>query len=244
MFAPVSATSASRRASPPGRSGTRVSRTSRRPASVSCRRAIAASRPASTLPPESTATVVPAAVGFDLPAEQRGHADRAGALDDELAALHQQRHRLGGRRPRRRPPGRRASCSSSAQRQLARALDRDAVGDRQRRVDRHRLAAPAATPGTARTPRPARRRSRTSGRADLTAIAMPAHSPPPPTGTTTLRQVGHVLEQLEPERALAGDDRPGRRTGGRTPGRPRARARARASMHSSTPPPPTCTIAP
>ena len=46
----------------------------------------------------------------------------------------------------------------------------------------------------------------TSGRADLTAIATPEHSPPPPTGTTTRARSGHVLEQLEPERALAGDD--------------------------------------
>ena len=48
------------------------------------------------MPPESTATVVPARRGAHLAAEQRGDADRAGALDDELAALHQHDHRLGG----------------------------------------------------------------------------------------------------------------------------------------------------
>ena len=96
MFAPVSATQASSPASAPGRSATRVSSTSRRPTSVSWRRAIEASSPGSTLPPDSTATVVPFGAQRDLPAEQRGDADRAGALDDELAALHQQHHRLGG----------------------------------------------------------------------------------------------------------------------------------------------------
>ena len=45
-----------------------------------------------------------------------------------------------------------------------------------------------------------------AGPRDLTAIATPAASPPPPTGTTTFARSGDVLEQLEPERALAGDD--------------------------------------
>ena len=35
--------------------------------------------------------------GLDLAAQQRGDADRARALDHELAALEQERHRLGGR---------------------------------------------------------------------------------------------------------------------------------------------------
>ena len=61
----------------------------------------------------------------------------------------------------------------------------------------------------------------------MTAIAIPLASPPPPTGTTTLREVGHVLEQLEPERALAGDDvRVVERVHERQPALARALARA------------------
>ena len=48
------------------------------------------------MPPERIATVVPDARGAHLAAEQRRDADRAGALDDELRALHQHDHRLGG----------------------------------------------------------------------------------------------------------------------------------------------------
>ena len=54
-------------ASEPGRSGTRVRTTRRRPASLSWRRAIDASRPASTLPPLSTTTVVPCVAGAVWP---------------------------------------------------------------------------------------------------------------------------------------------------------------------------------
>ena len=46
----------------------------------------------------------------------------------------------------------------------------------------------------------------TSGRARLDRDRDAAASPPPPTGTTTFARSGDVLEQLEPERALAGDD--------------------------------------
>ena len=49
--------------------------------------------------------------------------------------------------------------------------------------------------------------TRTAGSSDLTAIATPDARPPPPSGTTTQRQVGEVLDQLEPERALPGDHR-------------------------------------
>ena len=93
---PASATQASSPASAPGRSGTRVSTTSRRPASVSWRRAIESSSPGSTLPPERIATVVPRGAASTWPPQQRRDADRAGALDDELAALEQHDHRLGG----------------------------------------------------------------------------------------------------------------------------------------------------
>ena len=59
-----------------------------------------------------------------------------------------------------------------------------------------------------------------------------------------LGEVGHVLEQLQPERALAGDDVAGRRTGGRTPGPPSRARSCAAARHSSSDAPPTCTVAP
>ena len=45
----------------------------------------------------------------------------------------------------------------------------------------------------------------TRGRSSLIAIAMPEMSPPPPIGTSTTCEVGHLLEQLERDRALARD---------------------------------------
>ena len=101
----------------------------------------------------------PDAAGAHLPAEQRGDADRAGALDDELGALHQHDHRLGGLvlADHHDVVG---PAVEQPQRQLARPLDRDPVGDRQRRGWRAPARRAAATPGTARTPRPARRRPR------------------------------------------------------------------------------------
>ena len=55
-------------ASAPGRSGTTVENTSRRPAAVSPRRMHSTSRAASTLPPESSAQTSPSAGGSTLPA--------------------------------------------------------------------------------------------------------------------------------------------------------------------------------
>ena len=93
----------------------------------------------------------------------------------------------------------------SGERELARALDRDAVGDRQRRVDVDRLAGRQ------------RRRERRDG-LDLHADDLDvrprgldrdrdaAGQPAAADRHDDLREVGHVLEQLEPERALAGDD--------------------------------------
>ena len=153
--------------------------------------------------------------------------DRAGALDHELAALQQQHHRLRGvvlARPRR---CRRASASSSAQRELAGALDRDAVGDRQRR--RRRTGSPRAQRrrDTARRRRPGRRSTSTSGRAALIAIATPAHSPPPPTGHDDPREV-RARPRAARARASPGRRRSsGRRTGARTPARRSRPARAR-----------------
>ena len=48
--------------------------------------------------------------------------------------------------------------------------------------------------------------TRASGRSALTAVATPLASPPPPIGTRTSGDVGQVLDDLQPDRALAGDD--------------------------------------
>ena len=156
------------------------------------------------MPPESTATVVPPSAALHLPAEQRRHADRAGALDDQLA---------------RSISTTIASAVSSSlddddavrvareqlERELARALHRDPVGDREHRGGGHRLAATQRLRvGRARGDLHAdhldlwpRRLDR-----DRDARAQPAAA----HRHHDLGEVRHVLEQLEPERALAGDD--------------------------------------
>ena len=83
----------------------------------------------------------------------------------------------------------------------------------------------------------------TSGRAALTAIAMPEHSPPPPTGTTTRARSGTSSSSSRPS-----DPWPATMSGSSNgctkaspPSRERSCARAR---QSSTEPPPMFTIAP
>ena len=88
MFAPVPATAASSVARPPGRSGMRVSATSRRPDSVSWRRAIAAS-----------------SAGVDVAAAE----DR-----DRRAVWSARPGRRGSRRRRPLPRPRRRACSARA----------------------------------------------------------------------------------------------------------------------------------
>ena len=130
------------RAGTPGRSGSRVSSTSRRPASVSWRRAIVASSPGSTLPPESTATVVPRGAGSTRPAQQRRDATPRPPPPPRACSAPSAAPSPPRSPPRRRPPCRRASARAGPSVSSPRALDRDAVGDRQRAVHRHRLAAP------------------------------------------------------------------------------------------------------
>src|SRR5215213_1780596 len=83
----------------------------------------------------------------------------------------------------------------------------------------------------------------TSGRADLTAIAMPAHSPPPPTGTTTFARSGTASSSSRPSEPW-----PATTTGssnGCTNARPPSSARASAAFrHSSTDSPPMWISAP
>ena len=130
------------------------------------------------------------------------------------------------RRPARRPswparPGRAArrdidssetvTISSTYSRtaakvSVARQPDRDAVGHRLhlrrsgtgqpcRSDSGYAAASLACTPTT-----------RTSGRSDFTAIAMPASRPPPPVGTSTVCRSRRLLDDLQPGGALAGDD--------------------------------------
>ena len=94
-LAPASPTRASRRASEPGRSGTRVRTTRRRPAS-----ALVAARDRGQQAGVDVAAAEhddgrAARGGARLAAQQRRHADGARALDDELGLLHEQHHRLG-----------------------------------------------------------------------------------------------------------------------------------------------------
>ena len=58
--------------------------------------------------------------------------------------------------------------------------------------------------------------TRTCGTQRLHRAGDPGGQPPPPKGTTTASDVGQVLEELQPDRAVAGDHRPESRTGGGT----------------------------
>ena len=97
-------------------------------------------------------------------------------------------------------------------------------------IVRHRLQRPpgrrrASEPGYAAAPAACTPTTRTSGRSALTAIAIPASSPPPPVGTSTVVDVGRLLEDLEPA-ACPGRPRCRRgRRGGSAPRRSRRRTR-------------------
>ena len=154
-------------------------------------------------PPESTIATVPPPLPARRPAEQRRHADGARTLDHELGALQQEHHRLGdvvlvddddlvdqrSISASVSSPGRLTAMPSAIV-----SAGSTATGSPSRSESANGAQAAAWTPTTS-----------TSGRCVLIAIATPLTSPPPPTGTMTLREVRHVLEQLEPERALAGD---------------------------------------
>ena len=121
------------------------------------------------------------------------------------------------------------------QRDLAGALDRDAVGDRRprRRPSPGCRASSDATKGAqarACTPTTA-----LSGPRGLERARDAAEQPAAADRDDDLGEVRHVLEQLEAQRRLAERSRRGRRTGGRTRRRspPRARGRARRSRRPS-----------
>jgi hypothetical protein len=216
---PISISSSGERA--PGRSGIRASSTNRLPAwSRDGGRPARAARHRRCRPRGSIA-VVPCS----RPAtrQQRRDADRARALDDQLGPLEQEHHRLG-HLVLRDDDHLVDPAADQRQRQLARALDGDAVGDRQRGL-RPRAAPAAATREPARRPRPGRRSPdlRTLG---LERDRHPADQPPPPTGTTITRQVVDLGEQLEAEPTLAGDHVGS--SNGWTKASPLVRRRARA----------------
>ena len=234
------------RASAPGRSGTRVSSTSRRPASVSWRRAIdgqqarrrrcrpRAPRPScrvaagATWPPSSAATPT-------APAPSTTSLQRSSSSD----------HRLGDRRPRRRPRRRRRSASSSASVRSPGRLTAMPSAIVSAELAAHRLAARAATPGSGAHAATCTPTTSTSGRARLdrdrdaartARRRRPARRPCARSGTSS--------SSSSPSEPWPGDDvRVVERV---HEGQPASRARscAAARQSSTDVPPPTWTIAP
>ena len=122
-------------------------------------------------------------------------------------------------------------------------LDGDAVGDGQRRGRRHGLAAPqrlgvGRAGGDLHADDLHLRPRGLDGDRDAGGQPAAAHR------DDDAREVGHVLDQLEPERALAGDDVAGRRRGARRPSPPSRACACAMAMHSSSDSPPTWTCAP
>ena len=155
-----------------------------------------------TLPPETTATRVD-------PAIRRGPEDgcdggRAGRLAGELRVGVEPAHRVldlvvgDDDRPRRRPPGRpRALRRPRTARRARSRSSRGASADRRagaRARGRSAARALGLDPDDAHAPRGDRG-------------AIPTTSPPPPTGTAITSDLGTVLEDLEPDRALPGHTR-------------------------------------
>ncbi len=136
--------------------------------------------------------------------QQRRDANRAGALDDQLGPLEEEHHRLGDLvlADQHDPVD---PVADQRQRQLPGTLDGDPVGDRQGRVDRDRLA------------RRERGRERRAG-VDLDADHLnfgtlgfdrdrdSADQTAAPDGHDHARQMGNLVQQFEPEPALAGHD--------------------------------------
>ena len=151
------------------------------------------------MPPLSTTHVVPVAAGCDSARQERGDADRAGSFDEQLGPFHQQHHRVGD--------GVLLDDDDVVEPlldewsgELARSLDRDPVGEgddgtvgrfavgvRSARLDLH---ADHLDGGVV-----ALDGDRDAGR-QTAAAERHDHAP----------EVGHVGDQLPPERGLPGDD--------------------------------------
>ena len=96
-------------------------------------------------------------------------------------------------------------CAQQRERELARALDRDAVGDRQRRGGRHRHAL-AQRLGVGRAGGDLHADHLHLGPRGLDRDRHPGAQAAAADRHDDAGEVGHVLEQLEAERALPGDD--------------------------------------
>ena len=151
---------------------------------------------ASTFPPERTIADRPIAV--DPAGEQRRDAGGARAFDDELRALEAEHDRLRDL--------------------LARHLDRSGPAARRGSLAASVPGSFTAIPSAIANPSGVGADADDAhlGLTDCTAIAIPAASPPPPTGTTTVSRSCELLGELEPERSLAGDHLRDPRTRGRT----------------------------
>src|SRR4051812_30867650 len=240
-FAPASPTHASSRASEPGRSGTRVNITSRRPASVSWRRATVARRPASTLPPLSTTHVVPRGAAFVWPPSSAATPTAPAPSTTSLAfSMHSTM----------------ASATSSSGTTTTSSSQRRTSGSV--RSPGRLTAMPSAIVNAEETPTGSPRRSdsanaatvstctpttSTSGRCALIAMATPLDSPPPPTGTTTFARSGTSSSNSSP--SVPWPAMTSASSNGWTNAIPASSARARAcTTQSSTDAPPMCTTAP
>ena len=86
---------------------------------------------------------------------------------------------------------------------LARATHCDAVGDRRRRLERHRMMLRATASFIDGSRAVCTPMTRTSGFDSFMAHATPPMSPPPPIGTTTASRFSNLLQQFESDRSLA-----------------------------------------
>ncbi len=186
----MAATSASSAASPPGRSEMRVKTRMRRPAAVSWRRATAASRPASMLPPDSTTTVAPSRAGPTTPSSSAATPTAPAPSTTSLARSSRRTiasatssspttHSSSTSRStsgRVTSPGRLMAMPSAIVAVLVAASGR-AYGEH----------AFTCTPVTS-----------TSGRTALIAPATPLTRPPPPIGMITLARSGTSASSSSP----------------------------------------------
>ena len=199
----VAAGVADDRGQPGQRAGPVVDLTRRRdsrPLRTRPRRMTDASSRGSMLPPVSTTPTCRPANRSRCSA-RAASAGGARALDHDLLDLEEQVDAVldgllgDGQRRRRRAPRR---CGRGEPRPpSARRCPRPSSA----RPDSRLSPWPGRSPSTG-TPRSARRRSRRPAPGRAATTAMPAMSPPPPTGTTSVVEVGVVGEQLEADGAL------------------------------------------
>ena len=157
------------------------------------------------LPPASTSTTLLALERVELAGEERGERRGARAFDDALLELDQAQDR---ERDRRFVDGDDAidDALDDLERHVAELRDSEPVGERRRQATRASAcpAASAAVKHAARsgsTPIDRARRARFA----LTAVPMPGDQAAAADRHDDRLDVGRLLEDLEPHRALAGD---------------------------------------